>query len=36
MLTRKERTWAKTVHAGDEEKVEDVEEDIPIGEAEED
>ena len=32
MLTRKERTWAKTVHTGDEE-VEGVEnEDIPVGE----
>ena len=34
MLTRKERTWAKTVHTGDEE-VEGVEnEDIPVGEIE--
>ena len=34
MLTRKERTWAKTVHTGDEE-VEGVEnEDIPVGEVE--
>jgi len=32
MLTRKERTWAKTVHTGDEE-VEGIEnEDIPVGE----
>jgi 1,2-diacylglycerol 3-beta-glucosyltransferase len=34
MLTRKERTWAKTVHTGDDE-VEGVEnEDIPVGEIE--
>lgn len=33
MLTRKERTWAKTVHTGDEEdeKAEKVEEDIGVG-----
>ena len=33
MLTRRERTWAKTVHTGDDEDVVDVEEDIPIGNA---
>ena len=33
MLTRRERTWAKTVHTGDDEEVDDVEEDIPIGSA---
>ena len=31
MLTRKERTWAKTVHTGDEEVEEVVYENIPIG-----
>lgn len=31
MLTRKERTWAKTVHTGDEEVEEVTYEDIPIG-----
>lgn len=31
MLTRKERTWAKTVHTGDDEGVETVNEDIPVG-----
>ncbi len=34
MLTRKERTWAKTVHTGDEEGAEVVDEDIPVGEIE--
>lgn len=34
MLTRRERTWAKTVHTGDDEDVEAVDEDIPIGEME--
>ncbi len=34
MLTRKERTWAKTVHTGDDEGAEVVDEDIPIGEIE--
>ena len=34
MLTRKERTWAKTVHTGDDEADEVVNEDIPIGEIE--
>ncbi len=34
MLTRKERTWAKTVHMGDDENVELVNEDIPVGEIE--
>ena len=33
MLTRRERTWAKTVHTGGDEEVDDVEEDIPIGSA---
>ena len=32
MLVRKERTWAKTVHIGDDEEVEDEEVDIPMGE----
>ncbi len=31
MFTRKERTWAKTVHTGDDEDAEIVEEEIPIG-----
>ena len=34
MLTRKERTWAKTVHTGDDEMDGIVNEDIPIGEIE--
>ena len=34
MLTRRERTWAKTVHTGDDEVEEVVDEDIPIGEME--
>ena len=34
MLTRKERTWAKTVHTGDDENAEVVDEDIPVGEIE--
>ncbi|WP_407375361.1 response regulator [Methanobrevibacter sp.] len=34
MLTRKERTWAKTVHTGDEEEVEVIDENIPVGEME--
>lgn len=34
MLTRKERTWAKTVHTGDDEGAEVVDEDIPVGEIE--
>ena len=32
MLTRKERTWAKTVHTGDDEVEDAVGEDIPVGE----
>ena len=32
MLTRKERTWAKTVHTGDDEVEEIINEDIPVGE----
>ena len=32
MLTRKERTWAKTVHTGDDEVEESENEDIPVGE----
>ena len=36
MLTRKERTWAKTVHTGDEEEVEAIEEDIPVSITEDD
>ena len=32
MLTRKERTWAKTVHTGDDEVEDEVNEDIPVGE----
>ena len=35
MLTRKERTWAKTVHTGDDEVEEVSTEDIPIGSIEE-
>lgn len=35
MLTRRERTWAKTVHTGDEEEEEIVEENIPIGKPDE-
>ena len=35
MLTRKERTWAKTVHTGDDEVDELTDENIPIGEIEE-
>ena len=35
MLTRKERTWAKTVHTGDEEEAEVIHEDIPVGRMEE-
>ncbi len=34
MLTRKERTWAKTVHTGDDEVEELISEDIPVGEIE--
>ena len=34
MLTRKERTWAKTVHTGDDEVDEVTNEDIPVGEIE--
>lgn len=34
MLTRKERTWAKTVHTGDDDVEEVVSEDIPVGEIE--
>ncbi|WP_296889949.1 response regulator [uncultured Methanobrevibacter sp.] len=34
MLTRKERTWAKTVHTGEDEDAEVVDEDIPVGEIE--
>lgn len=34
MLTRKERTWAKTVHTGEDEDVEAIDENIPIGNAE--
>lgn len=30
MLTRKERTWAKTVHTGDEEEGEEDEKDVLI------
>lgn len=35
MLTRKERTWAKTVHTGDDEVEEITYENIPVGEIEE-
>ena len=35
MLTRKERTWAKTVHTGDDEVDEITDENIPVGEIEE-
>ena len=34
MLTRKERTWAKTVHTGDDEVEEVTNEEIPVGEIE--